>query len=189
MQFDSGILKQSLAKSEQVIGDYSLPKWEDLTPVDLYMDQVIALLNQYLTQDDDKEVTPSMINNYVKMGLILPPNRKKYGKIQIACLLIICSLKATLEIASIQRLLPDVKDEQEVKLAYNSFVTSRQNAKEACVKYIHKLESDPQNNDYMMQFAVYSSLLKRFAQKTMDIYFEEIKINQEESKKSSNEEN
>ena len=48
---------------------HKLPHWEDLPEIDLYMDQVIALMEKYLsdltTQEDSKLITPSMINIYV----------------------------------------------------------------------------------------------------------------------------
>ena len=60
---------------------HKLPHWEDLPEIDLYMDQVIALMEKYLsdltTQDDSKLITPSMINNYVKLNIIPAPTKKK----------------------------------------------------------------------------------------------------------------
>lgn len=50
---------------------HTLPRWEDLPEIDLYMDQVIALMRKYLSifdTDGEKLLTPAMINNYVKMG-------------------------------------------------------------------------------------------------------------------------
>ncbi len=44
--------------------------WERLPELDLYMDQVITLMDKQLTpfttDGSDKLLTPSMINNYVK---------------------------------------------------------------------------------------------------------------------------
>ena len=49
-----------------------LPRWEELPDFDLYMDQVISLIERYLNiLDDGKEriITSAMINNYVKLKL------------------------------------------------------------------------------------------------------------------------
>ena len=55
----------------------SLPKWEELPDIDLYMDQVIALMNRYLdNRTKDKMITPSMVNNYVKMKVMPAPVKK-----------------------------------------------------------------------------------------------------------------
>lgn len=172
MDFDKSTLKNSLIKCEQVMGDYNLPVWNELPPIDLYMDQVIMLLNQYLSQgEDSKEVTPAMINNYVKMKLIPPPIRKKYSRVHIACLLMICALKPIFNISTIQKLLPDMSDQDLVLSVYNSFVNSRVNAKDASLKYIRHYTRDHIDNNYIMELAVYSAFLKRFAEKTIDIYF------------------
>ena len=52
---------------------HKLPYWDELPEIDLYMDQVIVLMEKYLsfhkTDDDTKVITNSMINNYVpKIG-------------------------------------------------------------------------------------------------------------------------
>ena len=58
----------------------SIPHWDALPDLDLYMDQVIAFMEKYLSlfgDSRDKLITPSMINNYVKLGVLPPPVKKK----------------------------------------------------------------------------------------------------------------
>lgn len=84
--------------------NHTLPRWEDLPEIDLYIDQVIALMRKYLNifdADGEKLLTPAMINNYVKMGAMPAPIKKKYSKAHIAHLLIICFLKQVLPISLI----------------------------------------------------------------------------------------
>jgi DNA-binding transcriptional MerR regulator len=84
----------------------SLPKWEDLPELDLYMDQVITLMNKYIGGlSADSEITPSMINNYVKQGIIPCPVKKKYSKVHLSRLIIICTMKSVLPIQSIGALI------------------------------------------------------------------------------------
>ena len=55
-----------------------LPRWEELPDMDLYRDQVITLIERYLSflaNDDEKIITTSMINNYVKWKMMPAPNR------------------------------------------------------------------------------------------------------------------
>ncbi|WP_019792032.1 DUF1836 domain-containing protein, partial [Streptococcus sobrinus] len=57
------------------------PKWADLPELDLYLDQVLLYVNQVSklsTTTTDKGLTASMINNYVKHGLVEKPVKKKY---------------------------------------------------------------------------------------------------------------
>ena len=88
---------------------HKLPYWDELPEIDLYMDQVIALMDKYFsfhkTNPEDQIVTHSMINNYVKLGMMPAPVKKKYSRIHIAYLIIICSLKQALPISDIKELI------------------------------------------------------------------------------------
>lgn len=105
---------------------FNLPNWEDLPQLDLYMDQVIILLKQYLAPlqhgDEDKAVTASIINNYVRMKVVSAPVKKKYSRIHLASLIMICTLKQSLSISCIQKMLPQDQNEDEMRRIYNSFV-------------------------------------------------------------------
>ena len=84
----------------------SPPSWQDLPSIPLYMDQVILYLGENLKlfqrDEDSSLLTSSMINNYVKNGLIPLPEKKKYRKEHLAGLIVLCLLKQVLPI-------PDVK--------------------------------------------------------------------------------
>ena len=83
---------------------FDLPDWESLPQLDLYMDQVILLLNRYLSPivGEEKYVTASIINNYVRMKVMPPPVKKRYARMHLAYLIIICTLKQSLSISSIR---------------------------------------------------------------------------------------
>ncbi len=112
-----------MEKKEPKFEDYfkivkhKLPYWEELPEIDLYMDQVIALMEKYLyfhkTDEDTKIITNSMINNYVKLGIMPAPVKKKYSREHIAYLIIICSLKQALPIS-------DIKDLIEIRVKRTS---------------------------------------------------------------------
>ena len=77
----------------------SLPHWNELPDIDLYVDQVISLMNKYFSFFYEKGVViinHSMINNYVKLGIIPAPKKKKYSRVHLAYLIIICALKTSL---------------------------------------------------------------------------------------------
>lgn len=81
MMHDKALVTEKLRKWERFLQEYALPTWDMLPGIDLYMDQVIVLLTQYLNflprEDGGENVTtPAMINNYVKMK-VLPPPRKE----------------------------------------------------------------------------------------------------------------
>ena len=103
---------------------FDLPDWESLPELDLYMDQVILLLNRYLSPmvGEEKYVTASIINNYVRMKVMPPPVKKRYARVHLAYLLIICTLKQSLSISCIQRMLPPDHGEEEARQMYTGFV-------------------------------------------------------------------
>ena len=105
---------------------YALPRWEDFPDLEIYMDQMIVLINRYLSfQNSDKVVTASMINNYVKARLMPPPVRKKYGRAHLAYLVVICSLKDALGMAVIEKMFPPGMEGELLRERYNAFVANQ----------------------------------------------------------------
>ena len=66
------------------ISNFHIPRWNELPNLDLYLDQTVTLLETYLQNyignKDEKIITKTMINNYVKAGLLKAPKKKKYKK-------------------------------------------------------------------------------------------------------------
>ena len=76
--------------------EFRLPDWEKLPDFGLYMDQMITFVNRSFPGAEGRlELTPSMINNYVKAGMIDKPSGKKYSRDALAQLLMIVQLKLT----------------------------------------------------------------------------------------------
>ena len=127
MSYDKDLIAQKLRKWEKYMQNYVLPRWEELPTIELYMEQVIALLMQYLDflpQDErqNEVVTVSAINNYVRMKIMPAPNKKKYSRVHLAYLIMICTLKQTLNISYISKMIPMGLSEDEVRVIYNDFV-------------------------------------------------------------------
>ena len=109
-----------------------IPLWGDLPALDLYMDQVITLLERNLKDfrmikdenGENEQITKNMINNYVKMKVVPAPVKKKYSKTHIAYLVIVCVMKQIYSISMIKNMLPDFDDEQGIIKTYNCFVRS-----------------------------------------------------------------
>ena len=100
----------------------TIPLWNELPELDLYMDQIIVLMEKYLgSNSEDKLITPSMINNYVKLGIIPPPIKKKYSKTHIAYLIIICSLKQVMPIADIKILIDEKIENSSIEELLNDY--------------------------------------------------------------------
>lgn len=86
----------------------ALPLWQEIPDIPLYMDQVLSLIGQYLSGlpgTSAKELTSSMVNNYVKMGAVPAPVKKRYTRTHLARLIMICLLKGTLPIPAVRELM------------------------------------------------------------------------------------
>ena len=105
----------------QDILNMALPQWELLPDIGLYMDQVITLMDRTFSPALPKgEMTKSMVNNYVKVGMIPRPVGKKYDREHLAMLLMICVFKQALSMESISRLLGFLC-EWDVRTGYDQF--------------------------------------------------------------------
>ncbi len=174
MKIQKEILDKILQNWEQNLRGYSLPMWEQLPTIDLYMEQVTALISQYLGIYSEKPVTPSMINNYVKLKIITAPQKKKYSRKHIAYLIIVCTLKQTLDMATIQKLIPADLDEEQVTETYNSFARNQKKAFLYATEKVSEVskplienEGDNENrlNDLIMQISASANTFKMLAEK------------------------
>lgn len=103
----------------------SIPHWDALPDLDLYMDQVIAFMEKYLSlfgDSRDKLITPSMINNYVKLGVLPPPVKKKYNREHLARLMTICMLKQVLPIPVLAHLNDRIAAHSSLSTVFDQFV-------------------------------------------------------------------
>ena len=96
--------------------NFHLPRWNEILDEELYLEAVVAILKEYLEpfyiNKDEKIITKTMINNYVKFGVIKPPINKKYNRSHIAYLIAVCLLKKIYSIHDVKVL---------IRLAMRSF--------------------------------------------------------------------
>ncbi len=149
----------------KTLEQFNLPDWESLPQLDLYMDQVVLLLTRYLepmyTGEDERFVTASTINNYVRMKVMPPPVKKKYSRVHIAYLVIICTLKQSLCISQIQRMLPVDREEASVRAVYTEFVERfRAVASFVCRTPFSQDRSSLENGGLIMTAAILSVFSK-----------------------------
>ena len=120
-----------------------LPTWEELPDFELYMDQVLSLAERFLGAQlggDGKGLTASMVNNYVKLGVVPAPVKKRYGRAQLATLLMVCQLKQVLPIASIQALLSAALEKESLEAVYGRFLAEYRRASEQSLEAARALD-------------------------------------------------
>ena len=127
MQYDKDLVAHKLRRWDKFITDYHLPEWETIPDFGLYMDQVIVLLEQYLSfipsPAGTKEhfVTSSTINNYVRLKIMPAPVKRKYHRVHIAYLIMILTMKQSLSISDVQKVIPPDSSEEEVRVVYENY--------------------------------------------------------------------
>lgn len=180
MIYNRDLFIKEIEKVNTHLNEHPLPAWEELPQFDLYMDQVIVLLGQYLAPDqtDDKFITASMINNYVKLKIMPAPIKKKYNKFHLAYLIIICSLKQTLSMATIQNIIPFDLDEQQVIIIYKNFVKNQKKVLEFTISQVDEIarpiaDESAQNpdriHDLVLQLAMFSNIAKHLTEKIVNL--------------------
>ncbi|HGS9682826.1 TPA: DUF1836 domain-containing protein [Clostridioides difficile] len=163
----------------------------DIPSIDLYMDQIISLIDNKLSPnkrfESDKILTKTMINNYSKEGLIKPVKGKKYTKEQILQMIIIYSMKNTLTIQEIKRILHGVyeKDnfsEKDLVSCYEKFMLIKENQRKNIPDFIESnfenISINPENKDdlliALLSLTSMADQLKNISEKLVDRYFPDI---------------
>lgn len=139
--------EQLYALLEEAIRDANL-KSEDIPAIDLYLDQILSLVADAQQKGAEhfaeRQLTKTMINNYSKDGLIMPVKGKKYTKEHIVQMLLVCSLKNTLSMTEIKRILSDLY-EKEIPLidSYDDYHAAAAEDRALCMTAVGALVSRP----------------------------------------------
>ncbi len=121
------------------IKNLHLPRYGEFPSIELYIDQLINYIEEQLDflplEDDEKLLTTSMVNNYVKQGIIAPTVKKKYAKYHIAYLIVVCILKQVYSINEISELIKIQISTYPIERAYDYFCTEIENAAKSVFLY------------------------------------------------------
>ncbi len=112
--------------------EFHMPRWAELPEIELYMDQVVSTLEKKLSVFADpgtqKIITSTMINNYVKQKVVKPPEKKRYGKLQLSYLFIVCLLKRIMSISDICESIEVMLKKYTADRVYDIFCDEFENA-------------------------------------------------------------
>ena len=119
VNFDKDLVAGKLRRWDRYLNRYHLPAWEEIPDIGLYMEQVVTLLRGYLDYlppelKEEEAVTAAAINNYVRTRAMPGPVKKRYYRLHLAYLIMICTLKQGLGISLVQRLIPSELTEEEI---------------------------------------------------------------------------
>ena len=141
MTYDNKLIAGKLRRWEGYLLNYKLPRWEEIPDLGLFMDQVIELLKQYLDYlppelKEEQFITASAINNYVRTKVMPKPVKKRYYRVHIAYLIIICTLKQTLSISTVGHVIPMDIEEQEVRNIYEAYAAQHRKAADYFIEQV-----------------------------------------------------
>lgn len=124
----------------QQIIEFQCPKWDDLPETSLFNSQVVEYINQILEpiMHGEKAITSTMIQNYSKWGIIPKIPGRKYGKQQIAFLIIIAIYKQVLPIDQVKKGIELQLKSMTIEEGYDFFVMSIEQAIQQIIVSIKK---------------------------------------------------
>ena len=174
----------------------------DIPAIDLYVDQIINLVSEKQKQGSErfseKQLTKTMINNYSKDGVITPVKGKKYTREQILQILTVYSMKSTLSIGEIKRLISgaysiDGFDEKALCELYDRYIEIKKNNREYSKQIIDKLIEDnsldtERDEDFLATLGgvvALSAYFKSIAQAMIDARYPEKSEGDEEAAEES----
>lgn len=162
MQFNKELIAGKLRRWEKYLNNYQLPEWENIPDIGLYMEQVIALLKNYLDYlppelKEEQFITAAAINNYVRKKIMPEPDKKKYYRTHIAYLIIICSLKQSLSIPTLQTMIPVNLSKEELRNFYTAYARRHSLASRYFVKQVKEAAAGILDHDPVSEMATDST--------------------------------
>lgn len=180
-----------MSKNKVKIEEFHIPRWKELPNVDLYLDQVVTLINStlspyiYINDDYKKEnnqlLTKTMINNYVKNNLIEAPVKKLYSKVQLAKLFVICVLKQVYSMQDIQILINLALTYSSIETSYDRFCDLFEEALRCTFKKEVFIDENNSEAMYLLKSVLLSCSYK--------IYVENVTSKEKEKEKDEKEDN
>lgn len=159
------------------VAGFRLPRYHEIPNVGLYLEQASKYISEYLTPLGVFTLTPSMISNYVKKGLIESPVKKQYSRDQVAYLFFIAVAKSVLSLDALTGFLQLQKRTYPLYKAYDYFCDEFENV--LCFTFEVKdlLESrgeDSKAEKRLLYTCIVSAVQKVFLEKHLEWLAEEI---------------
>ena len=124
---DKRMKLETKQKISQSIADFRLPRYNEIPNVGLYLEQATKYVCEYLVPLGEYSLTPSMISNYVKKGLIANPVKKQYSRDHIAYLFFIAMAKSVLSLDALTGFIKVQQQTYTLPKAYDYFAEELEN--------------------------------------------------------------
>ena len=127
-------LRRDLILWSDTLQDFHLPRWEELPNFDLYLDQVITLIEGYLQNLFDEE-------NDTILKLIPKAEKKRYNRMHIAYLIAITILQQVLTISEVKQGIEYQAGINGLNEAFNLFCEEQEAAIKAVADHLKNQDS------------------------------------------------
>ena len=164
-------MKTIVNKDAGIIFTLNLPKYSEIPTTGLYLEQVTKYINGYLENLPNVYITPSMVTNYVKQGLLPKCEKKQYSRDQIMRLILITFGKTVLSMDDLKLLFELQSQTYPNEVAYNYFLLEFENVN----KYIFGINDQMENigttntlEKELLRNAIISFVHKMYVELTLD---------------------
>lgn len=142
--------------------------WEELPDIELYMDQLLTYVNRQQPFDGSElDLTKSMVNNYIKQGIIARPHGKRYTREHVTSLSMLNLLKEVLPIPLCQTLFELIDVQAEPRERYEEFRETLDWCMNITADALHEAD-DESLESKVLRLALFSYAARRAAIKLLE---------------------
>jgi len=156
------------------VKDFYLPPYDQIPDMGLYLEQTVKYVNRCYEAFPEMQLTPSMVSNYVKKGVISNPVKKLYYREHIAHLIFIAATKLSTSIDNLSLMLVLQLATYPTDVAYEYFRLELRNM----LEYVFGLKELPEivGKDKSEQKIMLRNAVTAIAHKMyMEIYLAELR--------------
>ena len=123
---------ESRAELVRSLSTLHFMRMDEMPRIELYRDQLLSIVSSELAPlyaEGERIITGSMVNNYVKQGVIPAPSHRRYTRRHLAYLLFVCTFKRVLPISEVAELVALYELEQlDLTKTYDNMATLLEHA-------------------------------------------------------------
>ncbi len=173
---------------------FHCPRFNELPTIPLYKDQVISYVEEVLKplnlNPNEKLLTPTMLNNYVKQRVVTPPVGRRYTERHLAYLIVVCLFKQVYSLTEICEMIQIQRDLYSTEQAYNYFCVELEKALQFVFSARESIEPNSATTvtfeTEVLRSAVMSVAHKLFIQKYLQDKKEIVSVKEKNKKKLAN---
>lgn len=198
MSNESLMVRDSIREFIDELKMYDSIRIEEIPEYRLFVSQIEEFFDKKLGRniDDEEErktISKTMIQNYIKDGLIMPPEGKSYNSSHIMLLAIIHNLKSILAIKDIKKLLLPIlevdDDDKSEKIGqiYNNYIDLKESYLDEFADSLehdmerikHEMDGDMKDEFeklpqilLILTLTTQANICKRLSERIIDLYFD-----------------